>query len=682
MPLTQEQQTKLLESYRQGKASGQTKEQSIASIKDYLIKSGQYDSAKTAYNTPIPANPNEAITSSTEQPVPVAPFPVPSQAPAPAPAPLPAPVAPRGQDPKTPGTPVTPVPTATSVTPQRTQEIQQNLMDGSTNAKQNFADVDTFKRAYGYDQKPEAERAILDKFWSSYAEKNATNPVTPAPVAPTIKPTKNESVIAIWNGQETPEMKADPSYPSIKAASDKARKYSGMSTDELTGAIAGSQITEEQASLISKLDPAFSQKWEAAKAQYKLKIDTGVANETASSFANSALGEDVGEDGITPEKYEDPIIKAISAQINALTSATAKTQAEKDAQSTVNDKKAKIDELTQSRDKIYEDLSKSYAGVPKSLLMAMAAEKAKPINEQISTLTREANLALGQYNAAVEERQLAGDTAKTVASLNLEVAKRYADVQDARAKALQDSMTAQKRDTKVETLNINGKPTKVLIDMQTGNPIADLGPDISSSKYQLTDYMGMKMAYDPSTGTMKPVQTDIAGNPEQEQKLNKDYASDTVVKGFDITKQAYGRVMQTIEDSLAGRGNGIKDIAVMYDFIKGLDPTSVVRESEVALMNQANSIWGRLTTNLANMKEGRVLNDTILKQVADQMQTFYDIAKAEVAKKQAGYIRRAGDVKARVDRVIDGDIYAPYNANSFDSYLGKPDESILDSYLQ
>ena len=82
------------------------------------------------------------------------------------------------------------------------------------------------------------------------------------------------------------------------------------------------------------------------------------------------------------------------------------------------------------------------------------------------------------------------------------------------------------------------------------------------------------------------------------------------------------------------------------------------------------------------MKEGRVLNDTILKQVADQMQTFYDIAKAEVAKKQAGYIRRAGDVKARVDRVIDGDIYAPYNANSFDSYLGKPDESILDSYLQ
>lgn len=314
--------------------------------------------------------------------------------------------------------------------------------------------------------------------------------------------------------------------------------------------------------------------------------------------------------------------------------------------------------------------------------MAMAAEKAKTLNEQISTLTREANLELGRYNAAVEERQMAGETAKTVASLNLEVAKRYADVQEARAKALQESMKAQKRDTKVETLNINGKPTKVLIDMQTGQPLADLGPDITSTKYQLTDYMGLKMAYDASTGTMKPVTTDIKGNPEQEQKLNKDYASDAVVKGFDVTKQAYGRVMKTIEDSLAGRGNGIKDIAVMYDFIKGLDPTSVVRESEVSLMNQANSIWGRITTSLGNMKEGRVLNDSILKQVADQMQTFFDIAKSEVAKKQADYIRRASDVQARVDRIIDGEIYAPYNANAFDSYLGKPDESLLDSYLQ
>jgi hypothetical protein len=557
-------------------------------------------------------------------------------------------------------------------------------MEGSTNAKQNFTDVETFKRAYGYDQKPDAEKALLDKFWSSYAEKNADTPAAPAPVAPTVKPSKTDVALAIWNGQETPEMKADPSYPSIKAGADKARKFSAMSADELTGAIAGSQITEEQASLISKLDPAFSQKWEAAKAQYKLKIDTGVANETASSLANSALGAEVGEDGVTPEKYEDPIIKAISEQIKALTSATAKTQAEKDAQASVNDKKAKIDELTQQRDKIYEDLSKSYSGVPKSLLMAMAAEKAKPINEQISTLTREANLALGQYNAAVEERQMAGETAKTVASLNLEVAKRYTEVQEARAKALSESMKAEKRDTKVETLNINGKPTKVLIDMQTGQPLADLGPDISSTKYQLTDYLGLKMAYDQSTGTMKAIDMDIKGNPEQEQLLNKTYQGEKLVQGFSTVKQAWLQ-MDKIASDIAknpNSANGIKDLAVMYNFIKGLDPTSVVRESEVALMQQAMSIFEKMKVKLGAIVDGRTLNNQIIGEVHSQMKDFFDIAKGEVSKIQAGYIRRAGDVQARVDRVIDGDIYAPYDVKAFDSYLGKADESILRSYLK
>ena len=698
MAITQEQQSKLLEAYRQGKASGQTQEQSIASIKDYLVKSGQYDSAKTqAQGTQLDrAAADEAIVQrggaksglNTEPPkdvqplvslrgqapkvpgTPVAPSPTPSPTPTPTPTPvpLPTPSAPRGQAPKADGTPVAPATTpaeAPAVSPQRTQEIQKNLMDGSVNAKQNFTDVETFKRAYGYDQKPEAERAILDKFWSSYAEKNAATPVAPAPVAPTVNPTKNEAVMAVWNGQETPEMKADASYPAIKAAADKARKYAGMSTDELTGAIAGSQITEEQASLISKLDPSFGQKWEAAKAQYKLKIDTGVTNETAASLASSALGADAGENGVTPEKYEDPIIKAISEQIAALSSANLKTQAEKDAQAAVNEKKAKIDELTQQRDKIYEDLSKSYVGVPKSLLMAMAAEKAKPLNEQISTLTREANLALGQYNAAVEERQLAGDTAKTVASLNLEVAKRYADVQEARAKALQESMKAQKLDTKVET--IDGR--KVLINMQTGKQIADIGPDLADKKYELKE-IGGKQYFVDSLGNKMPALGEGQYDWKASGELAKEYAGNAQAKNFMETAAQYNRMVELKSQAEQGKlAPGVFDIAVIKTMEKMLDPNSVVREGEFNNYLSAAGIKENVKSLYERLAQGGKIPDNIRGSLITAINSAYGSARDSIAPFQESFMKNIDSVNADPVRVFGGYWVSSKNASTASDYL-------------
>lgn len=694
MALTQAQQDGLLKAYQQGIASGKTKEQATASVKDYLVKSGQYDSAKAAYQSPSAPQPvPTAVPAATNVPAPT-----PAPAPTPTPTPTPSPVAPKASAPAPVSAPApkptaapapkatpAPAPSAPVVSPERTQQINANLTEGAKNAKQNFADVNTFKAAYGYDQKPEGEKAILDSFWSKYAEQNAVNPpVAPAPVVPT----KNDMVRAIWNGQETPEMKANKDYASVKASADNARKFAGMSTDELVGAITGSRLTDVQAAVISMLDPSFGMKWEAAKAQHKLNIDTAISNRTAAGIAAAAgAGSSEGADGSStvPNIDDNPIIKAINAQIDAVKGASAISQAEKDAQAEVNTKKAKIDELTEQRDKIYEDIVETHPGLPKSLTMAMAAEKSKPLNEQISSLTREANLALGIYNAAVEERKTSGDTQKTIASLNVEAAKAYADAQEAATKALQEKLKSEKLDTKVETLNVNGNPTKYLINMQTGKPIANLGPDVSSTKYQLTDYMGLKMAFNNATGTLVPVNSGITGNPEQEQKLNNEYKSEKLAQGFNTVKNSWLQVDKIATDiaNNPNSANGVKDIAVMYQFIKGLDPTSVVRESEVGLLQQAISIVDKLKLNVKKAVEGRVLDNDLVREIHAQMKDFYDIAKGELSKVQAGYIRRASDVKARADRVIDGDIYAPYSISGFDEYVdGIKDSSILDSYLK
>ena len=134
-------------------------------------------------------------------------------------------------------------------------------------------------------------------------------------------------------------------------------------------------------------------------------------------------------------------------------------------------------------------------------------------------------------------------------------------------------------------------------------------------------------------------------------------------------------------DKNPNSANGIKDITVMYQFIKGLDPTSVVRESEVGLMQQAISLYEKMKLGVQKIMDGRVLNPTLIAQVHEQMQAFFDIAKGELTKVQAGYIRRAGDVNARPDRVIDGDSYAPQGTAEVNGFFdeGSAKDSYIDS---
>lgn len=669
MALTAEQQSSLLKAYQQGIASGLTKEQATASVKDYLVKSGQYDSAKSAYQSqsapvsqtaqPQPSSPQVASQPSAPVTASVA---APAAVPAPAPAPSPAP------SPK-PSAPATPKPTAeangATVAPQRVQQINANLVEGAKNAKQNFTDVNTFKAAYGYDQKPEGEKAILDSFWSKYAEQNAIKPVAaPATPAPAL-PTKDALISAIWNNQETPEMKASPEYVGLKNAAEKARKFSAMSADELVGAITNSQLTDAQAAVISKLDPSFQQKWTAAKAQYNLQVSSAVTNQSAAELANAALGSDVGEDGITPDKYEDPIISAINKQIEAINSASAVTQAEKDAQAEVNSKKAKIDELTQSRDKIYDDIVASHPGLPKSLTMAMAAEKSKPLNEQIATLTREANLALGVYNAAVEQRQTSGETAKTVASLNLEVAKRYSEVQEERAKALQEKLKTEKLDTKIET--VDGR--KKLINMQNGKVVADIGPDISDKKYELKEIGGKQYFVDPQGNTMPAL-----GEGEYDWKasaeLAKEYSANAQAKNFMETASQYNRMIELKSQAEQGKlAPGVFDIAVIKTMEKMLDPNSVVREGEFNNYLAASGIKENVKSLYERLVLGGKIPDTIRDSLVNAINTAYGAARDSIAPFQESFMKNVEAVNADPVRVFGGYWVSQKNASSASDYL-------------
>ncbi len=67
--------------------------------------------------------------------------------------------------------------------------------------------------------------------------------------------------------------------------------------------------------------------------------------------------------------------------------------------------------------------------------------------------------------------------------------------------------------------------------------------------------------------------------------------------------------------------NGVKDIGALYEFIKGLDPDSAVREGEVQLGQRALGLWGSIGTMIKSAGTNpRVLNTKMLQDVQQYLQ--------------------------------------------------------------
>lgn len=75
---------------------------------------------------------------------------------------------------------------------------------------------------------------------------------------------------------------------------------------------------------------------------------------------------------------------------------------------------------------------------------------------------------------------------------------------------------------------------------------------------------------DAATGILTPEDAKIAND------LNKDFESQQIVKDYNAGLQKY----IVLEDTLSNGIDGIQDLQLVYDFMKAVDPTSVVRETE------------------------------------------------------------------------------------------------------
>lgn len=98
-----------------------------------------------------------------------------------------------------------------------------------------------------------------------------------------------------------------------------------------------------------------------------------------------------------------------------------------------------------------------------------------------------------------------------------------------------------------------------------------------------------------------------------------------VAEPFLVVKRAADRISMID----ANKSNGVEQVAAMYDYVKLLDPTSVVREGEIALLNEARSLMDEIKGTAQKAKSGQILTPNIIEGMKGAAKRLRDIAEQE-----------------------------------------------------
>lgn len=158
-----------------------------------------------------------------------------------------------------------------------------------------------------------------------------------------------------------------------------------------------------------------------------------------------------------------------------------------------------------------------------------------------------------------------------------------------------DAANALAKDNQI--VEIGGR--EVLVNKQTGKQITDLGAAQASGsigEYQYAvskGYTGSYTQYQNEDANRKIsiAKAGVGGTSNQtidnERALLNQFNSEPIVKDYNTILAKKLSVDQILSQPLGGPG----DLAVVYEFMKGLDPTSVVRETEYASAAASGNIF-------------------------------------------------------------------------------------------
>jgi len=155
------------------------------------------------------------------------------------------------------------------------------------------------------------------------------------------------------------------------------------------------------------------------------------------------------------------------------------------------------------------------------------------------------------------------------------------------------------------------------------------------------------------TGTNLTVNTGQKGF-DNTLKLRGDFRSEPVYKGFQEIESAFGQINKGLDaKSPAG------DLAAATKFMKLLDPTSVVRESELAMAMQASGALDRLYNLANNIYTGQKLTPTQREDFRTLAKDFYSTSYDQYSTKREEYVGIAKRNELNIEDVVGKEPKAP-----------------------
>jgi len=132
-----------------------------------------------------------------------------------------------------------------------------------------------------------------------------------------------------------------------------------------------------------------------------------------------------------------------------------------------------------------------------------------------------------------------------------------------------------------------------------------------------------------------------------ESDLRKEFTGLPTVKDFQSQSTAFGRVVASAKDpSAAG------DLALIFNYMKVLDPGSTVREGEFATAQNASGVPGRVQSLYNNIIRGERLNEEQRGDFVDRARRLYKAAATSYEGIRDDYVDIASSYKFDVKRTV------------------------------
>lgn len=166
----------------------------------------------------------------------------------------------------------------------------------------------------------------------------------------------------------------------------------------------------------------------------------------------------------------------------------------------------------------------------------------------------------------------------------------------------------------------------------------------------------MQQSPDSIASNARQAQTQAAATTKNNTDLANQYRDDyrAETKDFALVGKANALVQQTANTP---NPTGASDIAMVFAYMKSLDPTSVVREGEFATAKNSGGAEDSVRAMYNAVLNGQKLTPEIRKSIAAQSQAAYDQAEAAHVKSNNVWIERSKRNGVNPADVIPG--YAP-----------------------